>query len=513
MNYQHRYITNIHIAEKAASACLLNRRSSSNTRLLHATKLTDMILQSFIAEDATIVKSPLDYPIDFINLTADLFTALFSPTIRRRDMQSVQLHHRVFHAPIIDSIATDDRFETLKRLCEDKELPSYEAAKAFHDTLACHVPAQLQGKNYEKIIAILHQQIEQSQREVHKQKAPGNGNEKRLLHLYNRIIQKTQQIADLEKKVEEQALLYIQSLGPAIGKAIDAAIRQALEVNMVMSAWGNSDGNMQNTPVNHALMDYVKNNEQLMQIARMLGRYKEIIATKRKNSYAYGRGEKYDLSIGNDITNCLSGELALLGTAETEILFMRKYEQKRLQQYRKRMQIIKGRGDMIVLVDESSSTSSVAGWAKAFALALLDIAAKDHRKYALIHFANASHVKTDLFEPGHYRSEDMMRAAEHFFGGGTDFEAPLTEAISLMEKGYERADIIIITDGECQISDEFAIKLRQSLSQYKATITGILLDKNGNCGSSLVPFCDSIYHSNEMTEDDIATQVLNKRME
>ena len=116
---------------------------------------------------------------------------------------------------------------------------------------------------------------------------------------------------------------------------------------------------------------------------------------------------------------------------------MRKYEQKRLAQYRKRTEVVNGKGDMIVLVDESESTYEVQAWAKAFALAMLDIAAKDRRKYAMVHFASAEDVKTDLFEPGHYTSSDVIRAAEQFFGGGTDFETPLTEAIRLMEKGYE----------------------------------------------------------------------------
>ena len=88
--------------------------------------------------------------------------------------------------------------------------------------------------------------------------------------------------------------------------------------------------------MNRTLLAYVKKSKELREIARLLGRYREMIADKRKNSFSYGRGEKYDLIEGNDITNCLASELALLGTAETEILFMRRYEQKRLMQYRKR---------------------------------------------------------------------------------------------------------------------------------------------------------------------------------
>ena len=202
-----------------------------------------------------------------------------------------------------------------------------------------------------------------------------------------------------------------------------------------------------------------------------MGKYKELITDKRKNGFAYGRGEKYDLTLANDINSCLSSELALLGTPETEILFMRKYEQKRLAQYRKRTEIIKGKGDMIVLVDESSSTREVQAWAKAFALAMLDIAARDNRKFAMVHFASAKNVRTDLFEPGHYTSADVISAAEQFFGGGTNFEAPLTEAINLMENGYVNSDITIITDGECRISDEFAERFRNTMMKYKASVT------------------------------------------
>ena len=210
-------------------------------------------------------------------------------------------------------------------------------------------------------------------------------------------------------------------------------------------------------------------------------------------------------------SDCLSSELALLGAPETEFLFMRKYEQKRLLQYRKRTEIVKGKGDMIVLIDESSSTREVQAWAKAFALAMLDIAAKDNRKFAMVHFASSRNVKTDLFEPGRYSSADVLRAAEQFFGGGTDFEAPLTEAVSLMEKGYENADVTIITDGECRISDTFAEKLREAMLKHKASITGILLDKENPCGNSLEPFCDKIYHSKDITEDEIAMRILNQK--
>ena len=44
------------------------------------------------------------------------------------------------------------------------------------------------------------------------------------------------------------------------------------------------------------------------------------------------------------------------------------------------------------------------------------------------------------------------------------------------------------------------------------TVTGILLDKGGTCGKSLEPFCDKIYHSSDLTEDEIALDILNSKV-
>ena len=78
-----------------------------------------------------------------------------------------------------------------------------------------------------------------------------------------------------------------------------------------------------------------------------------------------------------------------------------------------------------------------------------------------------------------------------------------------MEQGYENADIIIITDGECTMSEAFCEELRTKLRSYN--VTGILLDKDGPCGKSLETFCDIIYHSKDIVEDEIAVRILNEK--
>ena len=297
-----------------------------------------------------------------------------------------------------------------------------------------------------------------------------------------------------------------------VSLAADKALKAAEQTSAVLRAFGDGEATGGNTEADEALLDKVRRNETLKKISVILGRYREIIADKRKNSFSYGLGEKYDIVCGNDINNCLSSELALLSMPQTEILFFKRYYEKRLQQYRRREPSVKGDGDMIVLIDESSSTREIAPWTKAFALALMYIALHGNKKFALIHFANSFNVKADIFEKGKFTTDDILSAATHFFGGGTDFEAPLNKAMELIGDGFENADAVIITDGQCKVSEKFSEKFREEKLKNRVTVTGILLDKLSSCGDSLVPFCDKIYRTSKLSEDEIALDILGKKV-
>ncbi len=96
----------------------------------------------------------------------------------------------------------------------------------------------------------------------------------------------------------------------------------------------------------------------------------------------------------------------------------------------------------------------------------------------VIHFAGVGDVQTDLFLPGQYDREDVLRCAETFLNGNTDYETPLREALRLMEQeGFENADMVFVTDGECVLPDSFLEKLKAEQSARGFQITGILLDQ------------------------------------
>lgn len=408
---------------------------------------------------------------------------------------------------VTEAVIKDGAFPKLKVLCEGKKLPTLSAVCAFAENLEnlSDMPDIQKAADIADIISKLKKQSEGITERIKKEQNA----DKRLFYI-NRLFKKEKQIRDLTEKLREESIKISLELADSVSSAAEKALNAASQTAAVLRAFGDGGATRENTETDEALLERVRRNETLKKISVMLGRYREIIADKRKNSFSYGLGEKYDIVLGKDINNCLSSELALLGAPETEILFFKRYYEKRLQQYHKREPSVKGDGDMIVLIDESSSTREIAPWIKAFALALMDIALHGNKKFALVHFANRNNVKTDIFEKGKYTVEDILSAAEHFFGGGTDFEAPLNEALGLLQNGFEKADAVIITDGECDVSENFAERFTEEKLKNRLTVTGILL--SDDCGESLLPFCDKIYRVGDMTADEIALEVIGKKV-
>ena len=432
-----------------------------------------------------------------------LFSLLYSPELHKNSAVSAKAE--TVQRPVTEALFKSDAFPKLKAVCENSGLAAFSAVSSIAEGIEQLTQSPELSKTAEtaEIISVLKSQTKRLTAKADSEKNP----DKRLF-LIKIIFKKQKQIKDLKGKLKEQGIMTAEEISENINRAAEKALDAANKTLSVLRAFGDAEAGGRANEANRELLDRVRRNETLKQIAYILGRYREMLADKRKNSFSYGLGEKYDIAAGRSINNCLSSELSLLGMPQTETLFIRKYYAGHLKQYRRRGRAVKCDGDMIVMIDESGSTSGIAPWIKAFAFALMDIALHNGKKYALIHFANRENVKTEVFEKGKFQMSDILAAAEHFFGGGTDFEAPLNEALSLLQNGFEKADAVIITDGQCRVSDEFSEKFREQKLKSRVTVTGILLDRNSDCGESLIPFCDKIYRTSKLSEEEIALEVL-----
>ena len=83
-----------------------------------------------------------------------------------------------------------------------------------------------------------------------------------------------------------------------------------------------------------------------------------------------------------------------------------------------------------------------------------------------------------------------------------------------MEKEhFEKADIVFVTDGYCELPETFKDELIRKQAELAFHITGILLDTDVGTGDfSLKPFCQTVYRTSEMFRDDIVRELITARV-
>ena len=146
--------------------------------------------------------------------------------------------------------------------------------------------------------------------------------------------------ADAVNKLVDAGLAQNQAeAGALIARAVSAAAERAEEVQTILGAWSDAPGDMRKTDANAALLERVRDSKTLQDISRYLGRFREIFAQGKRNGYAYGRGEKYALELGNDLSRALTSELVMLAVPETLPLFLRMYQHGVIKQYRRRVPV------------------------------------------------------------------------------------------------------------------------------------------------------------------------------
>ena len=511
------------LASPLAAAAKTARPSAGQHRVLRSTRLEDMVYQDLRRDDAELdvleasCKGKLP---TFPALSRDIYQSFYSLNVRKNGEDTLSETAKRFNAPILEEMMRGDDYPAIKASCEGRQLPAYEAAGEFVSQVAGNLDGLMDlaagGEKALNTLERLEQKRDDSMNRLGRlleqieRSGPDADLERRTLRAAN-------QADAVGRMVQDSALKNKDGIAALIAQAGKAAAQKAESVAAAIIAWGDGpdDSSPEKMERDRALVERVCQSKTLMEVARHLGRLKELISGKRKSGYAYGRGEKkYTVELGGDISRALGSEFAMLAAPETLPLFLRKVQKKGLKQYRRREPICKGSGDIICMLDESGSTKEAAPWCKAVALALLDIAIQGKRRFAMVHFSSTGKFQTDLFLPGQFDREDVLKAAETFLGGNTDYATPLKEALRLMEQeGFESADMVFVTDGVCALPEDFLSDLKKQQAERKFQITGVLLDQDAAGFSfSLEPFCTEILRTSQLTQESIAEHLLNIRV-
>ena len=146
--------------------------------------------------------------------------------------------------------------------------------------------------------------------------------EQEIVQTANCLESKHRQMEAVTKMIDTSSAQHKAEISAVIATATKAASKKAGEIQNIIGAWSADPANLERNPVNTALIEKVRSSETLQMIAKYLGRFREIIAQGRRNGYAYGRGEKYSLEPGNDLSRALSSEFAMLASPQSNMIFL-----------------------------------------------------------------------------------------------------------------------------------------------------------------------------------------------
>lgn len=245
--------------------------------------------------------------------------------------------------------------------------------------------------------------------------------------------------------------------------AIGAAAQEAADFQAAALACGYEPGQLQRLDAKERLKLARKlNGDRMAEIAKMFGRFKAEFDAEQKNKTPLIPSQITEVTFGNAIDLLLPSELIKLDDPDMEVLFLKDYAEEALLQYGVEGDERANQGGIVLAEDGSGSMSGLPERSsKAVMLTLLHHAKANDRAFHLIHFGSRTEIyPIDFPDADSYTPDKIIKAAELFCGGGTDFEAPLRKAVSVLADEYEKkgrteGDIVFVTDGLAGVSEPF----------------------------------------------------------
>jgi uncharacterized protein with von Willebrand factor type A (vWA) domain len=290
------------------------------------------------------------------------------------------------------------------------------------------------------------------------------------------------------------------------------ASEQAQQEAELMAAWGVGPGQLERMDfAARAALAQRLAGSRLNQFVDLIGRFRRMASGERARRIHQAPGETVGLVPGDDLSRVLPSELANLAVPALRAIFAVRLVQRQLLTYDTRGEMHAGKGAIIACVDCSGSMRGEReAWAKACALALLDQARAAHRDFVGILFSSAHQIATFSF-PAHKEAaiEDVLAFTESFFGGRTDFMAPLDAATDILETSYhadgtQHGDIVLITDGIARITDEWRRQWNERKARLGHRLFGISV---ATSPGPLDELSDSLRHITDLTAPDPAREI------
>lgn len=307
-------------------------------------------------------------------------------------------------------------------------------------------------------------------------------------------------------------------------------------------SWGINGDELTRMPIEKKfeMSEKLRTSAKFKRISDLMGRFRNLAQAAAATTVTHGQDEIVGITMGDDLGRILPSELIKL--KKTPTLFFKDMLERSLQVYELIGVENLGYGPIICCLDISPSMQGQREeYAKALILALMFLAEKQRRNFGVITFGSGVHpeIETILFPRGvqsGYHGDD--RGTSHVYkyfgtkatldekidiasiqcnGGGTNFFKPLMAAFKMRKDNMTHlnpADIVFITDGECDVTPTEMDEIKHQKSETQVRIQGIgICDMSARevaRGTALVEFSDNLSMINSLGEiADVKTIMSN----
>lgn len=429
------------------------------------------------------------------DLVQDEYLGLYKAVPKHRDESEMKPTHRINHAAISKAVNSKE-WDQLRTYTELDQWASAMAAVEFATRL---------GEIFDELKDLKEAQEEMNEADKNLQDFIDQLEGQDPNDYIDQLNEMLDAYEDAVNGIDQALQANANELRRGASQAASNAKDQVEQLEASVSSFGTDPGELSRMPAQKRfeLAARIAQNERLKQLADKVGRMIRFALGEQARKIVHGRDEVHEIELGNELPLVLPSELGLLADDDTEMIFLKKYLERELLQYQLRGQDKVAKGAMIVMIDTSGSMHGHPDtWARAVAIALLNIAAKQGRDYYGILFSSARDPLQEWYFPKGVASiEDVLDFAEQGYGGGTDFEKPIGRAVEVLEHQFQdedaqKGDLVLITDGECAVSDDWRDRYFNAKQLLAFRLYGCLIGVHSN---TLDVLSDTTYKITEFT--------------
>lgn len=431
----------------------------------------------------------------FVTIMQDLFYSLYKLDPKFIDPRRVSHETGFFNRKILEQIMEMSRYLELRAYTTSDELNSGVAVISFAEHLMDLVKERVE--EFKKRQEELKQQAQDIQDMLDQM---GNVSEDDLTD------EMKQMIKDLQKDVNGAMADVPPDLGD-VSDTMDSIIEMTESNEQVKRTWGlEQNDSFVRMPYHQKekVFERLRNSDKLNAITEMLGKFKAILSKEDKTKVNKNVTSLQKTKRSDEFQHAVPAELMKFADEDLELVFWANQSNHALETYEYDNDTEDVKGPIVIAIDESGSMYGKREvWSKACALAVLHQAQVDKRSVYVIHFSynhRAKDLHVNVFPKDKSLDiEQLIDMAEHFYNGGTSFDQPIERMMQCVseEEGFDRADGLFITDGECAANKTLLKKLEKFKSEVGFRLYGIHLGSWG--ADELNKICNKIYFIKELT--------------